>query len=191
MNIARGLFVPKGYPDSVAPEYAHYQLWDTVQQTTYFINTVISKRAIMVLSQPHCLLLIRKGQYTHLSSGRKCCQRICHTMRSFRTLSPTHKLSDQFASIEESCPASHLTGWPEIPRGGGCECDAAGSYSPGTRPRRACSIRVSVRAGASDDAPVQGERGALPDAFRDTERCGALYGDLGGTHLFITHIHSP
>merc|ERR1712166_26121 len=47
MNIARGLFVPKGYPDSVAPEYAHYQLWDTVQQTTYFINTVISKRAIM------------------------------------------------------------------------------------------------------------------------------------------------
>ena len=42
-----GLFVPKGYPGSVAPEYAAYQLWDTVQQTTYFVNTVISKQAIM------------------------------------------------------------------------------------------------------------------------------------------------
>merc|ERR1712159_572217 len=46
-SLFRGLFVPVGYPDSVAPEYAQYQLWDTIQQTTYFVNTVISKRAIM------------------------------------------------------------------------------------------------------------------------------------------------
>ena len=44
---ARGVFVPKGYPESVADEYAPYQLWDTAQQTTYFINTVISRQAIM------------------------------------------------------------------------------------------------------------------------------------------------
>lgn len=33
-SLVRGLFVPLGYPDSVAPEYAHYQLWDTIQQVS-------------------------------------------------------------------------------------------------------------------------------------------------------------
>lgn len=47
MNVARGLFVPKGYPRSVAEEYATYQAWDTMQQGTYFVNTVISAQAIM------------------------------------------------------------------------------------------------------------------------------------------------
>ena len=92
MNIARGLFVPKGYPDSVAPEYAHYQLWDTVQQTTYFINTVISKRAIMVLTQPQCSLLVRQGhQYTPLISLQKYASVFATPCAPFRTPSPPHK----------------------------------------------------------------------------------------------------
>ena len=40
-------FLPDGYPDSVAPEYARYQLWDTIQQCAFFTNTVISSMAIM------------------------------------------------------------------------------------------------------------------------------------------------
>merc|ERR1712054_10884 len=47
MEVARGLFVPVGYPNSVADEYAQYQAWDTIQQSTYFVNTVISSQAIM------------------------------------------------------------------------------------------------------------------------------------------------
>lgn len=41
------LFLPNGFPSSVAPEYWNYQLWDTMQQVTYFVNTVISSQAIM------------------------------------------------------------------------------------------------------------------------------------------------
>lgn len=41
------LFLPAGYPNSVAPEYKTYQIWDTIQQVLYFVNTVISQEAVM------------------------------------------------------------------------------------------------------------------------------------------------
>lgn len=41
------VFAPEGWPKSVAPEYGRYQLWDTIQQVTFFVNTVISKQAVM------------------------------------------------------------------------------------------------------------------------------------------------
>lgn len=41
------VFAPEGWPESVAPEYGRYQLWDTIQQVTFFVNTVISKQAVM------------------------------------------------------------------------------------------------------------------------------------------------
>ncbi|CAK9003288.1 Titin (Connectin), partial [Durusdinium trenchii] len=41
------VFAPEGWPSSVAPEYGRYQLWDTIQQVTFFVNTVISKQAVM------------------------------------------------------------------------------------------------------------------------------------------------
>eukprot|EP00931_Biecheleriopsis_adriatica_P063274 TRINITY_DN3827_c0_g2_i1.p1 TRINITY_DN3827_c0_g2~~TRINITY_DN3827_c0_g2_i1.p1 ORF type:complete len:541 (-),score=97.37 TRINITY_DN3827_c0_g2_i1:43-1665(-) len=41
------VFAPTGWPQSVAPEYGRYQLWDTIQQVTFFVNTVISKQAVM------------------------------------------------------------------------------------------------------------------------------------------------
>jgi len=46
-SLFAGLFLPIGYPHSVADEYAEYQLWDTIQQVTFFVNTVISGQAIM------------------------------------------------------------------------------------------------------------------------------------------------
>ena len=39
------LFLPQGYPASVAPDYFRFQIWDTVQQVSFFINTVISLQA--------------------------------------------------------------------------------------------------------------------------------------------------
>jgi len=41
------LFAPKGWPLWVAPEYGRYQFWDTIQQMTFFVNTVISQQAVM------------------------------------------------------------------------------------------------------------------------------------------------
>mmetsp|Transcript_21618 Transcript_21618/g.50505 ORF Transcript_21618/g.50505 Transcript_21618/m.50505 type:complete len:566 (-) Transcript_21618:142-1839(-) len=41
------LFAPEGWPTSVAPEYGRYQLWDTIQQVTFFVNTAISRQAVM------------------------------------------------------------------------------------------------------------------------------------------------
>ena len=41
------LFAPEGWPTTVAPEYGRYQFFDTIQQVTYFVNTVISKQAVM------------------------------------------------------------------------------------------------------------------------------------------------
>eukprot|EP00928_Gymnodinium_smaydae_P013897 TRINITY_DN15041_c0_g2_i1.p1 TRINITY_DN15041_c0_g2~~TRINITY_DN15041_c0_g2_i1.p1 ORF type:complete len:576 (-),score=62.18 TRINITY_DN15041_c0_g2_i1:34-1668(-) len=41
------VFAPEGWPEWVAPEYGRYQLWDTIQQVTFFVNTVISKQAVM------------------------------------------------------------------------------------------------------------------------------------------------
>jgi len=43
------LFVPEGYPASVAPEYGAYQIWDTLQQLAYFAATIISLQALMEL----------------------------------------------------------------------------------------------------------------------------------------------
>ena len=43
----RSLFLPDAWPHAVAPEYGAYQLWDTIQQVTFFVNTVISAQAIM------------------------------------------------------------------------------------------------------------------------------------------------
>jgi len=47
MRLFIATFLPNGFPSSVAPEYARYQAWDTVQQLAFFINTVISSAAIM------------------------------------------------------------------------------------------------------------------------------------------------
>lgn len=42
------LFAPEGLDKGwVAPEYGRYQLWDTIQQMTFFVNTVISQQAVM------------------------------------------------------------------------------------------------------------------------------------------------
>lgn len=30
----RDVFLPKGYPDSVSPDYLQYQMWDTIQVRT-------------------------------------------------------------------------------------------------------------------------------------------------------------
>ncbi|CAE6952852.1 Ttn [Symbiodinium sp. KB8] len=41
------VFAPEGWPTSVAPEYGRYQLWDTIQQVTFFVNTVACLQAVM------------------------------------------------------------------------------------------------------------------------------------------------
>jgi hypothetical protein len=42
------LFLPEGYPTSVAIEYFDFQLWDTIQQVTFYVNTVVSLQAYFV-----------------------------------------------------------------------------------------------------------------------------------------------
>ena len=49
MSLFEALFLPLGYPFSVAADYGPYQLFDTLQQCAFFVNTVISAQAIMKL----------------------------------------------------------------------------------------------------------------------------------------------
>ena len=49
MTLFEALFLPLGYPFSVAADYGPYQLFDTLQQCAFFVNTVISAQAIMKL----------------------------------------------------------------------------------------------------------------------------------------------
>ena len=41
------IFVPSGYPESVAPEYMRFQAWDTVQALCSYLRGVLSTRAIL------------------------------------------------------------------------------------------------------------------------------------------------
>lgn len=41
----RDVFLPKGYPDSVSPDYLHYQMWDTIQAYCSSIAGALSLRA--------------------------------------------------------------------------------------------------------------------------------------------------
>ena len=42
------LFLPEGYPASVADDYAPFQAWDTVQQIMLYVNSVIATQAYFV-----------------------------------------------------------------------------------------------------------------------------------------------
>eukprot|EP00927_Polykrikos_kofoidii_P055360 TRINITY_DN49630_c0_g1_i1.p1 TRINITY_DN49630_c0_g1~~TRINITY_DN49630_c0_g1_i1.p1 ORF type:complete len:460 (-),score=92.97 TRINITY_DN49630_c0_g1_i1:91-1470(-) len=41
------VFLPIGFPDSVSPEYATYQAWDTVQAMCSYLRGVLSTRAVL------------------------------------------------------------------------------------------------------------------------------------------------
>jgi len=43
----RVIFLPEGYPDSVAQEYLQYQFWDTVQAMCSYLRGVLSTQALM------------------------------------------------------------------------------------------------------------------------------------------------
>ena len=38
-SLLAAVFAPEGWPESVAPEYGRYQLWDTIQQATLRAGT--------------------------------------------------------------------------------------------------------------------------------------------------------
>eukprot|EP00951_Prasinocladus_malaysianus_P050004 scaffold675891_cov60-Prasinocladus_malaysianus.AAC.1 len=41
-------FLPKGYPDSVSPDYAAFQLWDTGQALCSYVRGMLCQKAIMI-----------------------------------------------------------------------------------------------------------------------------------------------
>lgn len=43
----QSVFVPSGYPESVAPEYMRFQAWDTIQALCSYLRGVLSTRAIL------------------------------------------------------------------------------------------------------------------------------------------------
>eukprot|EP00757_Euglenozoa_sp_SAG-D1_P006064 gene6064-16050_t len=40
------MFVPDGYPHTVAPEYLEYQLWDTLQGLCQYLKGVLTAMAL-------------------------------------------------------------------------------------------------------------------------------------------------
>lgn len=48
VNVLRDIFLPRGYPDSVTPDYANYQLWDTLQAFCSYVlqALVVSEHTI-------------------------------------------------------------------------------------------------------------------------------------------------
>ena len=43
----RDIFLPFGYPDSVAEEYSEFQIWDTVQALCTYLRGVLATQAVL------------------------------------------------------------------------------------------------------------------------------------------------
>lgn len=47
INLLKGMFLPKGYPDSVSSDYMEYQIWDTIQAFCSSITRTLATQAIL------------------------------------------------------------------------------------------------------------------------------------------------
>uniref|UniRef100_A0A915Q620 Protein root UVB sensitive/RUS domain-containing protein n=1 Tax=Setaria digitata TaxID=48799 RepID=A0A915Q620_9BILA len=46
-SLFQDIFMPRGYPQSVSPDYASYQLWDTVQAFASSMNSALATEAVL------------------------------------------------------------------------------------------------------------------------------------------------
>ncbi|KAF8569070.1 hypothetical protein P879_08646 [Paragonimus westermani] len=44
----KSIFLPKGYPQSVSPDYAEYQIWDTIQALASSVTGALAAQALLV-----------------------------------------------------------------------------------------------------------------------------------------------
>ena len=47
LSFSKSVFLPEGYPDSVAPDYLSYQMWDTAQALCSSITGQLSTQALL------------------------------------------------------------------------------------------------------------------------------------------------
>lgn len=46
-SLFRDIFMPRGYPQSVSPDYINYQIWDTIQAFASSMNSALATEAIL------------------------------------------------------------------------------------------------------------------------------------------------
>ncbi|KAA3672048.1 uncharacterized protein DEA37_0000161 [Paragonimus westermani] len=46
--MSQSIFLPKGYPQSVSPDYAEYQIWDTIQALASSVTGALAAQALLV-----------------------------------------------------------------------------------------------------------------------------------------------